>query len=240
MLRYQPPVRNIPFMMSRVNCAPETDDTLLECRHNTYSNAYCHRRAGVRCNVSQRIMSVRAARLDTAVATATSSVEITWQQNTTVAEANIFEVKCYNDVVRHSIEITVSSDTTTTDLGGLLHSSRYTCCVSAVYDFYTARSVCTEVEIPTNNNPQPITREHSTEGSDRMCITGTAFLVENSTDNVLISGADSMSSSHTGSNSTSTTIIVGGVLGFIIILLLVLLAVSVVCLLRQKKVLAEK
>ena len=228
-------------MMSNVNCAPETDDRLLECRHNTYSNAYyCHRRAGVRCTPSQRIMSVRAARVDTAVATPTSSVEITWQQNTTVAEANIFEVKCYND--RHSIEITVSSDTTTTELGGLLHSSNYTCCVSAVYDLYTARSVCTVIEIPTKNN---ITQGHSepTESSDRMCITGTEFLVENSTDNVLISGADSMSSPHTSSNSSSTTIIVGGVLGFIIILLIVLLAVSVVCLLRpalRKRVLPTK
>ena len=98
-------------------------------------------------------MSIRAARVDTAVATATSSIEITWQQNTTVAEANIFEVKCYND--RHSIEITVSRDTTTTELGGLLHSSTYSCCVSAVYDLYTARSVCTEVETPTTSVSAP-------------------------------------------------------------------------------------
>ena len=217
---FRPPYRSYAFR--NINCILGSDImiTLLEYSFYASYNINNCSHARVRCIERQRVKNVTATlRVNTTVTT-TNTVKITWDQNTTVAEPTMFVVICGND--RQITVMTVSNDTTATDLGGFLSSSNYSCCVSAVYNLYTARSVCMVVETTTNNNSQPITREHSTEGSDRMCITGTEFLVENSTDNIPIP--------HTGSNTSSTTI--GGVLGFIIVLLLVLLAVSVVCLLR--------
>ena len=77
------------------------------------------------------------------------TVLITWQlwQNATrtIAAPCSFEVMCFN--AQHSIKVTSLSNTTiTTQVGGLLQGSYYTCCVSAICEMYTAKGVCTQTE----------------------------------------------------------------------------------------------
>ena len=62
----------------------------------------------------------------------------------TVEEPTSFIVECHNE--QHSINITVSSEISNTQLGGLASIS-YNCCVSAIYPLYVAKQICTIVLI---------------------------------------------------------------------------------------------
>ena len=151
---------NGSVLLSRVRCEPVRDMTILECckrdPEKESNNRYCahnHGSAGVRCQNGQLVKNISAT-LIKATRTLTDThhdvtVLITWQlwQNTTRATATpgSFEVTCFN--AQHSIKVTSLSNTTiTTQVRGLLQGSHYTCCVSAIYEMYTAKGVCTGTE----------------------------------------------------------------------------------------------
>ena len=145
--------------VSDVSCDPARDMTLLECcsrvcRSNNERIKYCDRdrdSAGVRCIDVQRLKNISTTLIST-TGTTHFIILITWQlqQNSTAIAATYeprsFEVSCFNEW--HSIKMSLSNTTFTTQVGGLLPSSSYTCCVSAVYDSYMAKGVCTQLEIP--------------------------------------------------------------------------------------------
>ena len=132
--------------------------TILECckrdPEKRPNSRYCnHGSAGIRCQDGQLVKNISTTLIE-AMSTLTlthhdMTVLIIWQlwQNTTRATASphSFEVTCFN--AQHSIRIISLSNTTiTAQVGGLLQGSYYTCCVSAVYELYTARGVCTQTE----------------------------------------------------------------------------------------------
>ena len=122
-----------------------------------------------------------------------------WQNNSVIQyQLNSFQIECFSD--RHRIEMSVNSTTFSIELLGLLPSTSYNCCVSAVYGLYMARGVCTETttitDIPLASEIPTVTMAHETLRA----------------------------------SSSAADTIIGGVLGFIIIILLILLAVSVAAL----------
>ena len=116
---------------------------LLECPHRFMMPRCTHTAdAGVKCRDDQGGVKNISATIINPMYT----VLITWAlNNSTQADVPIrFEIECYSE--EHSIAISVSNETLTTSLGGLLPSTSYTCCVSVVYESYTARRICTEIE----------------------------------------------------------------------------------------------
>ena len=184
-----------PIWLDNVRCNPLRDMSLLECPHRpTPVNSCNHTRdAGVQCRDDQGEVKTISATIINPVHT----LMITWSLgNSTRAGAPImFKIECFSE--KHRIAITVSNQTSTTNLEGLLPSTSYACCVSAVYKLYTARRICTEVE--TTSTTVTITDSEET------------------------TGAATIDSEEIASNSTN---VVGGVLGFIIAVLLILLALS--------------
>lgn len=117
--------------------------TLLECDATYYRNPNTScRHAQVRCRNDQRILSVNAA-ISNTIDSTFHIVNISWMQNISVNEPTSFEVKCYNDY--HSLAISVPKESSTTHFGGLLPSSPYNCCVSAVHENFTAKEICAEI-----------------------------------------------------------------------------------------------
>ena len=149
---------NGSVLLSNVRCEPERDMTILECckrdPEKESNSRYCdHGSAGVRCQDGQLVNNVSVSLFEaTSIPTIKYhdvTVLITWQlwQNITraIATPHSFEVTCFN--AQHIIKIISLSNTTiTTQVGGLLHGSYYTCCVSAIYEMYTAKGVCTQTE----------------------------------------------------------------------------------------------
>ena len=161
--------------------------TILECckRREPKHSLNCDS-AGVRCREDdQLIMNINAT--STLIDTPTTgsalihcNVLVIWQlqQNSsrTTALPRSFEVRCFNEM--HSIKISVSSTTFTTHVGGLLRNSYYTCCVSAVYESYTAKGVCTQAETPGPELLTTVTEDISTQaetpdlGITKIAVTG--------------------------------------------------------------------
>ena len=149
--------------LHNVRCEPDRDMTILECCKSRVSKPdRCIQRgpAAVRCSGDdQFIRNVSATLITDGTPTTSSTLDLTcyynvmviWQINQdwlrTTAVPRSFEVRCFNEM--YSIKILSLSNTTfTIQIGGLLRSSyNYTCCVSAVYDSYTAQGVCTQAEI---------------------------------------------------------------------------------------------
>ena len=197
------------ILLDDVNCNGR-EPALLECRHRGLFEHNCiHLEdAGVRCsrdldsegmmnmnvNITNcNIISIQGINLCT--------VLVTWKwQNKSVIQyqLNSFQIECFSD--RHCIEMSVNSTTFSIELLGLLPSTSYNCCVSAVYGLYTARDVCTEtttiIDIPLASEIPTVTMAHETLRT----------------------------------SSLAADTIIGGGLGFIIIILLILLAVSVAAL----------
>ena len=151
---------NGSVVLSNVRCEPSRHMTILECcnRDSQKQRRYCYHddSAGVRCEDDQLIKNVSATLIDT-LTTSTSctlthyNILIIWQlqQNSirnTTSGPRSFEVRCFNEV--HSIKLSCTNTTFTIQVGGLLPGSYYSCCVSAVYDLYTAKGVCTQTETP--------------------------------------------------------------------------------------------
>ena len=61
-------------------------------------------------------------------------------------EPTSFDVKCSNE--QHGITLSVSGQNSTTHLVGLLPSTSYNCCVSAVYELYRSDGVCVKINTP--------------------------------------------------------------------------------------------
>ena len=146
---------NGSVLLSNVRCEPARDMTVLECcrRRTQRQRMYCYRddSVGVRCRDDQLVKNIRATIINTLTKTLThQNILVTWQlqQNSTRSRATAmprsFEVRCFNEI--HSIKISLSNTTFTAHIGGLLKGSYYICCVSAVYELYTATGVCTQTE----------------------------------------------------------------------------------------------
>ena len=137
---------------------------LLACHHNALFSHNCNHQedAGVRCNNdSERIKNITANAITTSSASAVT-VFLSWElQNATLDEPLRFEVECLNEIHRVSLPDFVGNKTYSADLFGLLSSSHYNCCVSAVYGLYTTsrRKKCIPIEIPKtmmSTSPAPL------------------------------------------------------------------------------------
>ena len=149
-----------PITLDNVACT-SSEMSLLACRHNKLFMHNCNHRedAGVRCNNdSERIKNITANAIATSSASAVT-VSLSWElQNTTLDEPLRFEVECLNERHRVTRPDFVNNKTNSTDLFGLLPSSHYNCCVSAVYGLYATswRTICTPIEIPETVTNIPI------------------------------------------------------------------------------------
>ena len=106
------------------------------------NTASCQSDAKVRCSDRQRVGNVTAQILNASSTGTVYAVIVSWEQNLTVDQPASFEVVCRNE--KHSIKTTVSNDKSDTQLGGL-RPSLYNCCVSAVYQLYEAKEICTGI-----------------------------------------------------------------------------------------------
>ena len=162
--------RPVTVMFTNVGCEPDRDMTILECckRRQPTGPKHCLS-AGVWCRDDQLVKNVSATLINTLTTGSTLThhiVLVIWQlqrnsSRTTAAVPHSFEVRCFNEM--HSIKISVSSTTFTTHVGGLLRSSYYTCCVSAVYETYTAKGACTRAETPGPELLITVTKSFSTQ-----------------------------------------------------------------------------
>ena len=98
----------------------------------------------VRCSDRQRVGNVTAQILNVSSTGTVYAVIVSWEQTLTVNQPISFEVVCHNE--KHSIKFntTVSNDTSDTQLGGLRPSPN-NCCVSAVYQLYDTKEICTGI-----------------------------------------------------------------------------------------------
>ena len=244
---------NGSVLLSNVRCKPARDMTMLECcgREVQKQNRYCNRgdSAGVRCRDDQLVMNVRATLINTLTNTLTHhNILVTWQlqQNSTISRATAvprsFEVRCFNEI--HSIEISLSNTTFTTQVGGLLQGSYYICCVSVVYELYTVKGVCTQAEIP---EPELATTQISlsTQAEVPDLITTKVAVARTETLNMLTSEVISAQTKTTELFTTEiVTVCIGttksmnvalfGALGTIIAFLVVLSALLCVALICQR------
>ena len=246
---------NESVLLSNVGCEPARDMTILECcgREVQKQSRYCiHNRvdsAGVRCRDDQLVTNVRTTLINTLTNTLTHhNVLVTWQlqQNSTRSRATAlprsFEVRCFNEI--HSIEISLSNTTFTTQVGGLLQGSYYTCCVSVVYELYTAKGVCTQTEIP---EPELVTTQISlsTQAETPDLITTKVAIAQAETPNVLTSEVISTQTKTTELFTTdivsvcigttkSMNVILFGALGAIVAFFVVLSALLCVALIYQR------
>ena len=141
---WKPVIR--PTWLKYIRCDPERDMTLLECGASYDGNSAGDRcrHARVSCRNDRRVTNVTATVSNTPDSTS-HAVAISWVQNdTTVNKPTLFEVGCYNDC--HSIAMSVSNQSSSTKVEGLLSSSSYNCCVSVVHDDYTAKEICAVVK----------------------------------------------------------------------------------------------
>ena len=143
--------------MDNVDCNG-TEPTLLECDQNELFMHNCRHRedAGVRCTgdvdssfLSEIIMniSVNTTSIISTQGINSYTVLITWKlQNISRYQPNSYQTECFND--QHCIEMLVNNEFSV-QLMGLLPSNSYNCCVSAVYESYTAlaKGVCIETAI---------------------------------------------------------------------------------------------
>ena len=143
-----------PIWLDNVRCNLTTDMSLLECPHRpiseTINRTSCNhsKDVGVQCRDDQgEVKNIKAIIINPGPVH--STVMISWEPgNSTSAGVPImFEIECNSE--SHSIAISVSNHSSTVSLGGLLPSISYNCCVSAIYDLYTARRICTHAEIET-------------------------------------------------------------------------------------------
>ena len=222
--------------------------SLLACRHNGLfvHNCIHQEDAGVRCNNdSERIKNITANAIATS-STLAVTVSLAWElYNTTLDEQQWFEIECLNEI--HRVTLFLSNKTNSTDLFGLLSSSHYNCCVSAVYGLYATsrRKKCIPIEIPKtmmSTSPAPLSESTTPSTLNLNNTIHTSLVPSSSTSN--------STSTHTempeeleetimipiASVSTSVNT-VGGVLGFVVCILLILLAIlvaAVVYLLRTR------
>ena len=117
-----------------------SEATLLECNHHDLYYCFHREDAGVKCNKDEDNISA-SLHLSTPCA---YTALITWtSQNSTQHQPSLYKVECFSR--QHHIRMLVNNTTFSIDLFGLLPSTSYNCCVSAVCGSYTAGAVCTEI-----------------------------------------------------------------------------------------------
>ena len=148
------------ILLDNVNCNGR-EPTLFECGHVVEHNCYHGEDAGVRCtgDVDSPLLSESVTNVSVNITSIISThgtnlytVLITWKlQNTSWYQhpPNSLQIGCFSHP--HRIERSVNYTTFSIHLVGLLPSTLYNCCVSAVYESYTAKGVCIETAtIPPN------------------------------------------------------------------------------------------
>ena len=142
------------IVLDNVRC-DSREEALLECRHRGFFVEDCDHSedAGVRCHSDQRLQNVNTKLLNMSTTNAAHTVLISWNlQNSSLDPDKplSYYVKCFNEW--HSVILSVGNESYATQLEGLLPAAQYNCCVLAVYESYTAKGVCNEIETPELNS----------------------------------------------------------------------------------------
>ena len=202
-----------PIVLDDVECNSAVHRHLLECPSLIRQHNCRHTEdAGVACSGLKRAVegNVSVAPVRKPSTMYTEEVFLTWEQrgNSQLQEQASFRVECTSRL--HSVTVSVvSNQSFTTPIGGLLPSTSYNCCVSALYENrYTGEGTCMLIETQTSITQAP-------------CPT-TPLNGETVTFSNIVSAQPQ---------------VIGGVLGVVIILLLVLLVlmgIALGCVLRTK------
>ena len=154
--------------LDNVRCdASET--ILFECNHNGLFEHDCRHRedAGVRCTgdvdsslLSESVtnVSVNMTSIISTHGTNLYTVLITWKlQNTSRYryQPDSFQIECFSHPHRIEMSVNYTLATFSIHLVGLLPSILYNCCVSAVYESYTAKGVCITIAPNETSMIQP-------------------------------------------------------------------------------------
>lgn len=141
---------------------------LLECNHNALFVHDCHHGedAGVRCTGDSSLLSngvmnvsVNNTRIISTHGINLYAVLITWKwqkfNNSMIQyQPNSFQIECFSDW--HHIGMSVNSTNFSAELLGLLPSTSYNCCVSAVYGSHPTKAIiCTEIATIQSPTSQP-------------------------------------------------------------------------------------
>ena len=257
------------IILDNVRCVG-SEATLLECKHNELFRHNCvHREdAGVKCIGDEEIRKNISVRMSTSRVSVHTAL-ITWMpQNTTQYQPSSYKIECFSS--QHQIKMVVNNATFSLELVGLLTSTTYNCCVSAMYGSYTARRVCTEtatIQPPTSQpseTPMQPSENSTVNKGDISAIkpSETPMMQPSESPTVQPGGiltsikptecpTTQLSTQCTcepqGNNSrasnSSLANTIGGVLGFIVAVLIVLLAVlgaALVYLLRSRFLVPRK
>ena len=202
------------------------ETTLLDChRDNELFIHNCNHGedAGVRCRgnsslLSNSIVNVSINNIASIISTHgidlyTVIITWKWQNNSMIQnQPNSFQIECTSD--HHHIRMSINGTTSNVQLVGLLDlpSTSYNCCVSAIYESYTARAVCTEIASIQPPASQP---------------SETPMMPSNGGPTGDINPDTKINNTYQTQDSTSSSAAdtIGGVLGFIIAILLILLTV---------------
>lgn len=131
--------------MDDVQC-DGSEPTLLQCSHSGLLRHDCihYEDAGVRCRREEIWLNISVDIDDV------HTVLITWMlQNDTVTVhwPDSYVIECFNENEGHRVEISASNSTFSIQFVGLIPSTPYNCCVSALPTFhgpYTYERACTD------------------------------------------------------------------------------------------------
>ena len=145
------------IFLDNVRC-DASEATLLECNHYGLFRHDCRHSedAGVECSRDKEVIESISVNISKTHAS-TYNALITWTpQNTTQYQPSSYRAECFNE--QHQIKMLVNNETFSLELVGLLPSTSYNCCVSAVHGSYTVRRsrVCIEtttIDIPLSGIP---------------------------------------------------------------------------------------
>ena len=136
---------NGTILLYQVRCIVEWYYEIIHCPAFYYPwNCDHGEDAGVKCNNETLIHSVNASMVNS-LNTMNLSTFITWERSSrTNEDVTSYKVECYSE--DHSAAVTVNKETQNVTLAGLLPSTSYSCCVSAIYHhIYTAKGTCAVV-----------------------------------------------------------------------------------------------
>ena len=156
------------------------EEALLECGHRGLFRAHedCNhsKDAGVRCHSDQRLQNVSTKLLNMSTINPLYVVLISWElQNSSLDKPLSYYAKCFNEW--HSIILSVSNESYAKQLEGLLPAAQYNCCVLAVYESYTAKGVCDEIETPTLNSLTSSTTSFKDSNNNNVVVGVLGFIV---------------------------------------------------------------
>ena len=143
------------IFLDNVRC-DASEATLLECNHYGLFRHDCRHSedAGVECSKDKEIIESISVNISKTHAR-TYNALITWTpQNATQYQPSSYRAECFNE--QHQMKMFVNNETFSLELVGLLPSTSYNCCVSAVHKSFTIRRVCIETTtIPTMSSENP-------------------------------------------------------------------------------------